>query len=157
MTDSRCFAVNRMARRADVGAHHSRYDLHSQTDSQDRHAAGECLHNLWANAGLIRSEGARGDHDAVRRKCFHFGQSDTVRAVDHTTPTSGFQSLHQIPGKGIVVVENQDLQCEAVRQPLAYSSRATLEYGTGLTMARISACLWRSTVVFFDPPSSSPQ
>src|ERR1019366_9063873 len=142
MADSRCLTMNRMARRANVRAHHARDDLHPETDTQDRHAAGERLHNLRADAGLIRSKGAGGDHDAVGRERLHFRQGDAVRAVDHTTPTGGFQSLHQIPGKGIVVVENQDLQCEAVRQPLAYSSRATLEYGTGLTMARISACLW---------------
>jgi len=127
MTDSRCFAVNRMARRAHVGTHHSRDNLHSETHSQDRHAAGERLHNLRTDAGLIGPEGARGDNDTVRRKRFNFGQGDAVRAVDDTPPPGGFQSLHQIPGKGIVVIENQDLQCEAVRQPLAYSSRATLE------------------------------
>src|SRR5713226_2883476 len=30
--------------------------------------------------------------------------------------------------------------------PAAYVSRTTFEYGTGLTTARISTCLWRSTV-----------
>src|SRR3990172_2570637 len=42
------------------------------------------------------------------------------------------------------------------RQPSAYDVRATTEYGTGLTIARISICWWRSTVGFFVPPPSSP-
>src|SRR5688572_31006252 len=37
-----------------------------------------------------------------------------------------------------------------------YVVRATSAYGTGLTVTRISVCLWRSTVDFFVPPFSSP-
>src|SRR5207244_9548903 len=44
-----------------------------------------------------------------------------------------------------------------VRQPSAYDVRATSEYGHGLTIARISACTWRSTTGLREPPPSSPQ
>jgi len=38
-----------------------------------------------------------------------------------------------------------------------YAVRATSEIGAGATVARISACTWRSTVGFDEPRPSSPQ
>jgi hypothetical protein len=41
--------------------------------------------------------------------------------------------------------------------PSTYCVRTEATYGTGHTTARISTCLWLSTVGFFEPPASSPQ
>src|SRR5674476_1189231 len=45
----------------------------------------------------------------------------------------------------------------AARQPPgAYALRTTSTYGTGLTIARMCTCIWRSTVGLAEPPSCSP-
>ena len=98
--------MDRLAGGRDCRAHRFRDDLHAETNPQDRNAAAKGPHHIRANAGLMGPERAGRNHNAVRMECGDLTKIDAVRAVNLAPSARGLKSVHQIPGKGIVVVEN---------------------------------------------------
>ena len=81
--------------------------LMSQADAQHRKLAGKVPDQINADAGLLRRTGAGRDNDAVRTHGFDLRRNDLVIAAHLYLLPQFSQLLHQVVGKGIVVIENE--------------------------------------------------
>ena len=88
--------------------------LVSQAHPQDGDMAIEMGDDHFADARLIRGLGARRDAEPVGRKRRDAGQIDLVVAEDQDLQVELVKELHQVIGKGVVVVDHH----QAHRPPL---------------------------------------
>ena len=90
-----------------------RDDLHSQTNSQNGDPRAEYPHHFRANSRPLRPKGSRREHDSRGFERFDRGRSDAIGAEYGALAACRFQALDEIPGEGVVIIENQDFQCSS--------------------------------------------
>src|SRR5581483_7839473 len=82
--------------------------LMSQTHSQQRYLGGESPDQFNADSSLLWSARPRRQKNPVRTHPFHIRHRKSVIAPDYNFFAQLTQVLHQVVGKGIVVVENEN-------------------------------------------------
>ena len=82
--------------------------LVSEANAQYRNLAGKVANQFDADAGLVRSAGARRDDDAVGTKSFDIGNAQLIVAADFDFGAQLSEILNEVVGKGVVIVEDED-------------------------------------------------
>jgi hypothetical protein len=84
--------------------------LHSQAHSQDRDSAAKGLYQFDRDPRMGRVFGSRTDEDVIRVKCFDFFYGYLVTSMHANIKVIVHEHLHQIVGKGIVIIDDQQLR-----------------------------------------------
>lgn len=82
--------------------------LMPKTDAKDGLLAGKIAEQVYADARFLGSTWAGGDQDVRRIETFDFIACDLVIAPHLNLFPQLAEVLHQVVGKGIVIVENKD-------------------------------------------------
>jgi hypothetical protein len=79
----------------------------AEADSENRRTPGEALYDLDAAPCLGRGARPRRHHDPLRREPFDLIRVHFVVATDYGFGSQLAEELHEIPGEGIVIVDDQ--------------------------------------------------
>src|ERR1700758_3602912 len=102
------FAVHDVLRPNDLSSKSLANRLMSQANAQYGHFPGEVADQLDADPGVGRRARARRNHDALRAERLYFRDADLVVAAHLDLRPQLAQILHQVVGKRVVIVENED-------------------------------------------------
>ena len=81
--------------------------LMTETDAEYRNRRSVPSHRLYAHAGVLRTTGARRDHDPVRRKGANVFDGDSVVPLDDQVGTKLPEILDEVVRERVVVVDDQ--------------------------------------------------
>ena len=107
MANAALLAVHRRAGLTDLGAGNGSNDLHTQAHAEDRNMSPELPHHVGANSCALWPERPWRDHDAIWADLRHAATRDAVAPMYDTLGATSCQRLYEVPGKGIVVIEDQ--------------------------------------------------
>ncbi len=102
------FAVHQVRRAHDLAPERSAQSLMPQADPQDRQLTGEVAEQIHTDAGFLRGAGSGRYDDPLRVKGFDLADRDLVVAADDNLSAQFAQILHEIVGKRVVVVEDEN-------------------------------------------------
>src|SRR6185312_11224327 len=106
--DTACFAVHQLMRTNNVSAKCSPNRLMAQAHAQYRQLAGKVPDQGNADARLLRRTRTRRNKNVIGLQGLDFRRSNLVIAAYLYFLAQFAQILHQVVGKGIVVVEDED-------------------------------------------------
>ena len=101
-------AVHDVFRPNDLSSKSLANRLMSQANAQHGHLPGEVADQLDADPGVGRRARARRNHDALGAERLDFRDADLVVAAHLDLRPQLAQILHQVVGKRVVIVENED-------------------------------------------------
>ena len=100
-------AVHHLARTHHITAKRLADGLVAQAHAEDRQLAGEVFDGFKGHARFARRTRARRNHNALRVQRGDFGDGQFVVAHHLDLGTEFAQVLHNVVGKGIVVINHQ--------------------------------------------------
>src|SRR5438270_11770934 len=103
-----CLAVHELTRTDNIPAKRRAYGLMSQAHAQYGPFAGKVLDQLNADARLLRRTWSWRNQNMAGPHLFHLMRRDLITQSHLHLLTQLAQILHQVVGKGIVVVEDED-------------------------------------------------
>src|SRR5215813_7609724 len=106
MIDVADFSVHNFAGAHDISTEGSPDRLVSQTDAEHRFLSGKIFQEINADAGLLRSAWAGGNHNMGRLEPLDFLACDLVVTPHFYFLTHFTKVLHQVVGEGVVIIEN---------------------------------------------------
>ena len=101
-------AMHKLMRPDHVAAERRTNRLMPQANAQHRKLPSKVPDQFNADAGLLRRTGARRDNDAFRTHGFNLRRSYLVIAAHLYLLSQFSQILHQVVGKRIVIIEDED-------------------------------------------------
>ena len=144
--DAADLAVHRSGRADDVAAECLADRLMAEADAEDRDFPRGGGDEVQADAGLVRSAWAGGEHDRFRLAREGVGYGELVVAHDLAPGANVAQEVEQVEGEAIVVVDQQDhggASCAGSvgRSTWALGSWASGVSPRGVCVSRMSHCL----------------
>ena len=141
--DERCLAMHQLRSADHISAEGIANRLMSETHAQHRNLAGHMLDDPDRNPGLARRAWSRGNDHAIELGAHRvdFVERDLVVAAHHHIRAELGQELVEIEGERVVVVDEQNHDCDSV--DAAANDRSSDSMRSASSMARISApILW---------------
>ncbi|MNS38342.1 hypothetical protein D3C72_705880 [compost metagenome] len=105
MADEGRLAVHHLTGTHHPGAERLSQGLVAEADAENGYLTGKTGDGRQRDARLVRRAGTGRDHQMAWGKPGYLFQTQLVVAPDHHVLPQGAKILHQVPGKGVVVVD----------------------------------------------------
>lgn len=107
MADERGFAVHYLTGTHYAGAEGLRQRLMTETDAENGQLASEVADGIERDPRLIGRTGTGRDHQKTGGELRYGIKRQFIIALDHNLLSQGAEILHQVPGKRVVVIDQQ--------------------------------------------------